>query len=383
MLNSLEMRKWLALLVPLVLLVTGGTRLVTIEEQTQELRQTVVASVQRDDVQEAWERVCGEGLTSQSEVSCFALFLRTQGQKGRVPQSELGPTLLAAYAYDSGRWAEKSQSIDRAVFAYQLSLQLEPNGYTVDRLTHVLLGRAQYEVETIAVWGEVASALPLREPGYWWALGKIAELSEDWTEAAQAYGQGAALADDPYEFWMRQGVALRHLEGWEDESWAYRRAAFVRPESAWPLLNLGHNHYYRGDYEGARRLYSTAHWLAPDNVHPLHRLGIVYFSEERYSQARDLLDRALAVEADHRGSIYYSAQAAYALGDTEVAVDCLSRAVLLHPDRPWQWAVQLGDWQLELGNREGALVAYEMAVEWAPQESLAQQRLQHLGLRDE
>jgi hypothetical protein len=38
----------------------------------------------------------------------------------------------------------------------------------------------------------------------------------------------------------------------------------------------------------------------------------------------------------------------------------------LYPGQPWDWAVQLGDWLAESGDREGALAAYRQALEWKP-----------------
>jgi predicted TPR repeat methyltransferase len=38
----------------------------------------------------------------------------------------------------------------------------------------------------------------------------------------------------------------------------------------------------------------------------------------------------------------------------------------LYPGQPWDWAVQLGDWLAEAGDREGALAAYRQALEWKP-----------------
>jgi Flp pilus assembly protein TadD len=36
----------------------------------------------------------------------------------------------------------------------------------------------------------------------------------------------------------------------------------------------------------------------------------------------------------------------------------------LYPGQPWDWAVQLGDWLAESGDREGALAAHRQALEW-------------------
>jgi len=42
----------------------------------------------------------------------------------------------------------------------------------------------------------------------------------------------------------------------------------------------------------------------------------------------------------------------------EGAVSWLRTASGLYPGQPWNWAVQLGDWLAESGDKEGALAAY-------------------------
>jgi len=50
----------------------------------------------------------------------------------------------------------------------------------------------------------------------------------------------------------------------------------------------------------------------------------------------------------------------------ERAVSWLRTAIGLYPGQPWDWAVQLGDWLAESGDKEGALAAYRQALEWKP-----------------
>jgi nucleoside-diphosphate-sugar epimerase len=38
----------------------------------------------------------------------------------------------------------------------------------------------------------------------------------------------------------------------------------------------------------------------------------------------------------------------------------------LYKGQPWNWAVQLGDWLAESGDKEGALAAYCQALKWKP-----------------
>jgi hypothetical protein len=54
------------------------------------------------------------------------------------------------------------------------------------------------------------------------------------------------------------------------------------------------------------------------------------------------------------------------LGARAVDVIChnVAGCQRLYPGQPWDWAVQLGDWLAESGDREGALAAHRQALEW-------------------
>ena len=55
-------------------------------------------------------------------------------------------------------------------------------------VVYLQLGLAE---EAISRWDELAGVLPATDPDHWWAVGRSAELEEDWAEAARGYGQGA------------------------------------------------------------------------------------------------------------------------------------------------------------------------------------------------
>jgi tetratricopeptide (TPR) repeat protein len=197
----------LVLVVPVVLLVTAGSRLVAVQEQALALREAVVGSLAGDDAlaQAVWEQVCHTGLAQQSELSCLRLFLGTEGEQGLAPEIELDPKLLATYAYGFGRHLEEAQAVSSAIFSYQLSLEIAPNQQTADRLTQLLV-RENREGEAIVVWDRIAAASPVEDPGHWWALGQAEELQQDWELAADAYGQGARSSEEPDKFWLGRGA---------------------------------------------------------------------------------------------------------------------------------------------------------------------------------
>jgi superkiller protein 3 len=175
---------------------------------------------------------------------------------------------LASYFDFQGDGARSAEKWEEALEWYEKSFSLVPDVLTANRLESVYL-KLERKGEAIACWEELAESLPETDPEHWWALGRAAELREDWEEAARAYGHGAELAPKPYDYWMRQGANYERLKEWGRAEGAYRKVVEARPDIP-----------YRG--------------------------------------------------------------------------------------QPWQWAVQLGDWLAEAGDKEGALAAYRQALEWKP-----------------
>lgn len=338
------MRRWLILIVAVMLLVTTGGRVAAIQEQTLALRQVIFASTGLYDAQAEtiWDHLCDEAQSRRSEVSCLWLYLGTEGDRGRMPRSGLDPELWAMYAYGFGWLAEEAQAIDCAVFSYELSLQLAPNHLTADRLTRLLLQEGR-QVEAVVAWDQTAAALPSDDPEHWWALGQAAELRQDWRQSAWAYGQGGRLSETTNpRIWMRQGEVFRRFAQWEEAELAYHRALSIRAD------------YYV----------------------PYFALGRVNYEQSRYSLALRWLGQSMVIRPAYLWNNYYIGQALHRMGKTDVGVAFLSNAVDLNPGQPWRWAVQLGDWRLALGDSVGALEAYQQALEWKPGETSIQERIE-------
>jgi Flp pilus assembly protein TadD len=66
----------------------------------------------------------------------------------------------------------------------------------------------------------------------------------------------------------------------------------------------------------------------------------------------------------------------YHTEDKQGALATLARAIELHGQDPWEWAVLLGDWHLELGDWEEAVSSYQQAQAWNPGETSIQQRIE-------
>jgi cytochrome c-type biogenesis protein CcmH/NrfG len=67
------------------------------------------------------------------------------------------------------------------------------------------------------------------------------------------------------------------------------------------------------------------------------------------------------------------------MGQGARAAEALERAIARHGGQPWQWAMQLGDWRLALGDPAGALDAYRQALEWQPGEATIRERVDQVS----
>jgi tetratricopeptide (TPR) repeat protein len=227
------------------------------------------------EAREAWRRAMA--LAPQNRIAWLLYLL--SGPKDLQPEPAVAEG-LASYFDFQGDGARSAEKWEEALEWYEKSFSLVPDVSTANRLESVYL-KLERKGEAIACWEELAESLPETDPEHWWALGRAAELREDWEEAARAYGHGAELAPKPYDYWMRQGANYERLKEWGRAEGAYRKAVEARPDIP-----------YRG--------------------------------------------------------------------------------------QPWQWAVQLGDWLAEAGDKEGALAAYRQALEWKPEAEGIEAKIQAL-----
>lgn len=322
-----------------------------------------------------WEQALQATPTDQ--VTAFWLFWASGADTDELPNN-LSAGMLVQAAYGAGWRAETAGAESAAVAWYELSLDLNPTRETADRLARLYQQEDQLE-EAIAAWQRVASALPRESPDHWWALGQAAELAQEWERAAWAYGQGIEVAEESYDFWIQQGVAFERLQQWKNATKAYHQALLARPDLAGAYLGLGHVHRKQQNYVEALDWYRRAEAAAPGQFGPVYHQGLTYYFLESNTKAQSYLERALAINTDHAKSNYYLSQTLYSSGDIEQAVVFMTQAVASYKGQPWQWAVQLGDWHLELGDREGAMAAYQQALEWRPGEEKIERRLGEIG----
>lgn len=323
--------------------------------------------------------VWGRALSLNSrDITAWALYLAAGGDI--LPSDPTVAEGLAAYFLYLGDQDRKAEQWEGALEWYAMAFSVHPSREAAGRLEAAYL-RLERKDAAVAVWEELAALLPPSDPDHWWAMGWLAELAQEWEQAALAYREGAARAEEPVPFWIREGEAWGRVQRWEAVEMAYERIIQARPDGLTGYLYMGHLRQAQKDYAAALAWYRRADAVAGGNWVPQYYQGVVYYQMEQYPQAEERFRAVLAAQPEHLWSLYYLAQAVYRQGRLAEAVDYLARAITLHTGQPWEWAVQLGDWRAEAGDVEGALAAYQQALAWRPGDENIQGKIQALQSR--
>lgn len=284
---------------------------------------------------------------------------------------------LAQYAYNIALAFQKENQEDETIAWFSISHRLDPSFRVAERLAGMYSKQGLQEV-AVPVWQALYDNLPSNDPQKWWATGQIAEIRTDWFAAAEAYGKGANLTSEPYEYLMRQAYAFQQGQGLEQAASVYEVARAEKPDHPQPYLALGNLAILQGAFDRAIDWYLAAERLKIEHNDSLAGLGHAHFLKEDYDLARRYLESALQMEPDDYWAAYLLSQCLYMTGDQLQATEALNRAISNHPGQPWQWALILGDWYYEMDNGEGALKAFQLAEKWKGPTDEIESRIQNV-----
>lgn len=285
------------------------------------------------------------------------------------------------YLYLQGQEADRSGDYLQAISWYEMSVTLEETKLALEALArdYQNVGRAS---DAIWAWRKLAEITLADDPAHWKALGRAAELEQDWGTALAAYERGAKLTEDSYSifaFRCHQAYICKWIGDFTRARHYVELAAKAQPSSMGGLyLEMGHLEHRQRDYDAAMSWYSRANAIDPQSALPELYQGVTALEQGDLDGAESFLQAALAQDQKSPDIYYHLGQCAHERGDLERAIAYLRQAIALHPGRPWDWKVALGDWLVEADRLGDAVEVYRQALQQQPGEEGILERLRDL-----
>ncbi|MBN1262129.1 MAG: tetratricopeptide repeat protein [Anaerolineae bacterium] len=307
-----------------------------------------------DEANEAWRTSLQ--LDDERILSAFGL----------VWANEVPPVVLreplSVYALNNGILAREHGAPESATEWFLRSLSLSVSRKAIEG--HLNTAGAVKHEEERALWQQLALETPPVDPDHWWAVARLAALDQDWERAAELYEQGARIAPSPYQFWYASGTMWERSEAWESAKYAFEQALAAQPEVVWPYVALGNLERRKNEFDTALGWYQQALSVNPTVFEPYYYIGLIRYYQELDSEAMTYLTQATALNSGHAWSFYFIAKIQFRNRAPLAAIETLEHALELTSQPPWEWFLLLGDWQLEMDDRERALQSYENALLW-------------------
>lgn len=253
---------------------------------------------------------------------------------------------ISRWARERGRGFSGEGDWSRAEDWYWFALALYPNVEAAAELATYFHGQGDTE-RAVRVWRQVIPRLAREDPDRAWAEGRLAELEQRWSDAAQAYVTGAALTEprQAYGFLLRAGLMWQRARKWSRAEAVFHRARALAPRRIEAYLRLGHLFRAQKDYAKAMSWYREAAKVAPNRYEPLLFQGIVARDQRRFQEALGYLEQALALRPALPVVWYHKSLVLDALERRGEALRALEQAIALRSDPPETWIAQRDRWQ--------------------------------------
>lgn len=328
-----------------------------------------------NQAKESWEIILNSPTMDQSIL--FWLFWLSGFEDKDFIISHVGDEKFANIVSSLATKANQTSNPISAISLYEISYEIHPK-YSI-ALSLINLYKQQNQLDkTEALLIDVIGMMKPESVEFYWITGQLAELKYDWEAALEAYTKGALIADDPFDFYIRQAISLERLGNWAQVEEAYRNAKEVRPDHILGYLGLGNIQRHNGKYSEALYWYEKAESLEPGNYSILFNIGEMYFEQNLLSQAEVYFSKAISINPDHDLSNYYLARIYNNFGDHDRAISTLVKANKVSTYPQGDWLVLLGDWQWESGDLRNALASYHSAKRIHPEDSTIQVRIVNL-----
>jgi tetratricopeptide (TPR) repeat protein len=199
-----------------------------------------------------------------------------------------------------------------------------------------------------------------RQGNYPEALGKF-------LKSEKIYSGDPFLQNDlglTYMAMKKMDLAVKH----------FKKAIEIKPDYAPAMNNLGTAYLNMKEWDAAIRyfkrvtenlVYATPHF-------PLSNMGWAYYNKKAYALAEEYYLKALEIDPKFINALAGLGKTYTAMGRGSEAVATLKKAVKDYP-RSGQLYLELARAYIVLGEYEKALIAYDKAMEFAPDSALARE----------
>ncbi|MBA3631969.1 MAG: tetratricopeptide repeat protein [Acidobacteria bacterium] len=208
------------------------------------------------------------------------------------------------------------------------------------------------------------------DPNYaeaWYQAGYCYGMLGRHTDALRATKQAAKLRPEWSETYVNIGTSSFALGQYKDAAEAYRQAVKIDANNADTQYALGLALNKLGRTDEEILAYKRAITLKPDYANAYEQLGSAYFKQKKYAESLAAFEQLKTYKPDAK-TYNYLGENYFELGKTEESVDAFNNAVSYNSNFD-KARFNLGRAYLKLGNRDSAMVQYEILLnnksDWA------------------
>ncbi|MBA2493646.1 MAG: tetratricopeptide repeat protein, partial [Acidobacteria bacterium] len=199
------------------------------------------------------------------------------------------------------------------------------------------------------------------DPNYaeaWYQAGYCYGMLGRHTDALRATRQAAKLRPEWSETYVNIGASSFALGQYKDAAEAYKQAVKIDANNADTQYALGLSLNKLGRTDEEILAYKRALTLKPDYANAYELLGSAYFKQKKYAESLAAFEQLKTYKPDAK-TYNYLGENYFELGKTEESVDAFNNAVSYNSNFE-KARFNLGRAYLKLGNRDSAMIQYEI-----------------------
>ncbi|MGH8120725.1 MAG: tetratricopeptide repeat-containing sulfotransferase family protein, partial [Gammaproteobacteria bacterium] len=197
-------------------------------------------------------------------------------------------------------------------------------------------------------------------------LGVLLSQKGDLAEGEKLLRKAIKIDPGVADYHNNLGMILLHRNRLEEAETCFKKATALNPRFTNAWLSLGNVKMYLTRPVEAIEAFQKIIAIDPKHLPALNNLGNLYRAITNYDEALKILNKAVTLKPDFAEGWYNLGMVYRAKENGEQAIECFASAISLKPDYARAWC-NLGDCKHSLmGDVDGALQAYDKALEITP-----------------